>query len=67
MVPANALRIIELVRRGIFHAQKSSLGKKTENACRPIVVCWLLDAQQQASVIQGRIYSDNFTCCHTEI
>ena len=22
---------------------------------------------QQASVSQGRIYSDNFTCCHTEI
>ena len=33
-------------------------------------VCLLvgcLTSQQQASVSQGRIYSDNFTCCHTEI
>ena len=33
-------------------------------------VCWLvgcLTSQQQASVSQGRIGSDNFTCCHTEI
>ena len=26
-----------------------------------------LTPQQQASVSQGRICSDNFTCCHTEI
>ena len=26
-----------------------------------------LKSQQQASVSQGRICSDNFTCCHTEI
>ena len=25
-----------------------------------------LTSQQQASVSQGRIWSDNFTCCHTE-
>ena len=33
-------------------------------------VCWLvgcLTSQQQASVSQGRICSDKFTCCHTEI
>ena len=33
-------------------------------------VCWLvgcLKSQQQASVSQGRICSDNFTCRHTEI
>ena len=33
-------------------------------------VCWLvgcLTSQQHASVSQGRISSDNFTCCHTEI
>ena len=32
--------------------------------------CWLvgcLTSQQQASVSQGRICSDNFTYCHTEI
>ena len=35
-----------------------------------LFVCWLvacLTSQQQASVSQGRICSDNFTCCHTEI
>ena len=26
-----------------------------------------LTSQQHASVSQGRICSDNFTCCHTEI
>ena len=34
------------------------------------IVGWLLaclTSQQQASVSQGRICSDNFTCCHTEI
>ena len=33
-------------------------------------VCWLvgcLTSQQHASASQGRICSDNFTCCHTEI
>ena len=33
-------------------------------------VCWLVDcltSQQQASVSRGRVCSDNFTCCHTEI
>ena len=35
-----------------------------------LAVGWLvgcLTSQQQASVSQGRICSDNFTCCHTEI
>ena len=29
--------------------------------------CWLPTSQQHASVSQGRICTDNFTCCHTEI
>ena len=35
-----------------------------------LFVCWLLaclTSQQHASVFQGRICSDNCTCCHTEI
>ena len=35
-----------------------------------LFVCWLvgcLTSQQQASVSQGRICEDNFTCCHSEI
>ena len=34
------------------------------------LVCWLVacfTSQQHASVSQGRICSDDFTCCHTEI
>ena len=30
------------------------------------VVCWLT-SQQHASVSQGRIYSDSWTCCHTDM
>ena len=41
-----------------------------QQASVPQFVCLLVDcltSQQQASVSQGRICSDNFTCCHTEI
>ena len=34
------------------------------------IVCWFvvcLTSQQQASVSQGRVCSDKFTCCHTEV
>ena len=34
-------------------------------ACLFVVGC--LTSQQHASVFQGRICTDNFTCCHTEI
>ena len=33
---------------------------------RQLFVGWLLTSQQHASVSQGRICTDNFTCCHTE-
>ena len=39
-------------------------GREGERDCL-LVGC--LTSQQQASVSQGRICSDNFTCCHTEI
>ena len=29
-------------------------------------ICWWHNVLQHASVSQGWIYSDNFTCCHTE-
>ena len=38
--------------------------------CRAVTVCLFdgcLTSQQHACVSQGRIYSDNCTCCHTEI
>ena len=52
------------------------LQPKTVHGCVPVraahpsLHCWLigcLTSQQHASVSQGRICSDNFTCCHTEI
>ena len=48
--------------------QKTAATATTSTATT--TVCWLvgcLTSQQQASVSQGRICSDNFTCCHTEI
>ena len=33
----------------------------------PLLLAGCLTSQQRASVSQGRICSDNFTCCHTEI
>ena len=45
--------------------------KKLAMVCiQTVTVCLFvgcLTSQQQASVSQGRICSDNFTCCHTEI
>ena len=34
---------------------------------RELLLVGCLTSQQQASVSQGRICSDNLTCCHTEI
>ena len=34
---------------------------------RPTMFSGCLTSQQHASVSQGRICTDNFTCCHTEI
>ena len=34
---------------------------------RDVLFVGCLTSQQHASVSQGRICSDNFTCCHTEI
>ena len=54
----------------------SSKGVQAKDCVQPTnvwfvtLVGWLigcLTSQQQASVSQGRICSDNFTCCHTEI
>ena len=41
------------------------VGRGGWNVCCLLVGC--LTSQQQASVSQGRICSDSFTCCHTEI
>ena len=45
--------------------RKREMEKRVERGRSLLVGC--LTSQQQASVSQGRICSDNFTCCHTEI
>ena len=50
--------------------KKKKATKECGGGCCSLFVCWLvgcLTSQQQASVSQGRICSDNFTCCNTEI
>ena len=45
-------------------------GQGGQRRSRVLFVCWLvgcLTSQQQASVSQGRICSDNLTCCHNEM
>ena len=37
------------------------------STCCFVLFVGCLTSQQHASVSQGRICSDNFTCCHTEI
>ena len=59
--------------RGLRSAFKGKGGErgmvKNENAktFHLSLLAGCLTFQQQASVSQGRICSDNFTCCHTEI
>ena len=56
----------------VLNAQPAGSGYICLNSshCQNWFVCWLvgcLTSQQHASVSQGRICSDNFTCCYTEI
>ena len=44
-----------------------ALSNQQTTTTKGLFVGWLLNVQQHASVSQGRICSDNFTCCHTEI
>ena len=45
--------------------RKTRVGAGVEKMVGWLVGC--LTSQQHASVSQGRICSDNFTCCHTQI
>ena len=57
------------VSRSVSVIKLCTLLQPPHSKCLP-AVGWLvacLTSQQQASVSQGRICSDNFTCCHTEI
>ena len=52
------------------HGQASFSMQETEAIKQLKFVCLFvgcLTSQKQASISQGRICSDNFTCCHTEV
>ena len=49
---------------GMRRKDRSSGGKIQGKVC---LLVGYLTSQQHASVCQGRICSDNFKCCHTEI
>ena len=38
-----------------------------KSECMMLLLVGCLTSQQHASVSRGRIFSDNFNCCHTEI
>ena len=46
---------------------KRRRGRRRGWSCCLLLFVGCLSSQQHASVSQGRIFTDNFTCCHTEI
>ena len=52
--------------RKLKHSQKH-IGDTVIRGQRRRLLAGCLTSQQQTSVSQGRIYSDNCTCCHAEI
>ena len=51
----------------LHHASPSSSLFPSLNSVGVCLLVGCLTSQQHASVSQGRICSDNFTCCHIEI
>ena len=50
-----------------IHNTETRLGSRGSAPMGGLGIVCCLTSQQHASVSQGRICSDNFTCCHTEI
>ena len=68
--PFNVIIIIIIINIIIIIILWSRAGKHSTDCQIRRSVCLFvgcLTSQQHASVSQGRICSDNFTCCHTEI
>ena len=61
---APALRAVVLALISDWSVRRAALRRMRRKVCL-LVSC--LTSQQHASVSQGRICSDNCTCCHTEI
>ena len=64
--------LVFATRQNIAYTPRTQIHMGTNcsvNSLIHSIVCWLvgcLTSQQHASVSQGPIYSDKFTCCHTE-
>ena len=63
---------IEVANQSCYltQSQYTDTGTASFSSASKTPVCWLvgcLTSQKHASVSQRRIYSDNCTCCHTEI
>ena len=56
-------KIKKTTQEGQDEEEKEEVEKEDEE----LLFVGCLTSQQHASVSQGRICSDNFTCCHTEI
>ena len=55
-------------RKNLVNATIISNAEEEEELAKDVcLLVGCLSSQQQASVSQGRICTDNFTCCHTEI
>ena len=64
LVAARPIIKVDPTPRHTLHSVEALCNQPFTNMCL-FVGC--LSSQQYASVSQGRISSDNFTCCHTEI
>ena len=56
----------KIFSKGLKREAKNCQQRGVKRACFVLFV-GCLSSQQHASVSQGRICTDNFTCCHTEI
>ena len=62
----NSGKTAKVIRAPLGCGDMSSLPFLSES-CGVCLLVGCLTSQQQASVSRGRVCSDNFTCCHTEI
>ena len=54
-------------RSRLRKGRRTKKRRKSRARCCFVLLVGCLSSQQHASVSQGRICTDNFTCCHTEI
>ena len=58
---------MQVVLSGDWDGREVGMKERHETEAEVCLFVGCLTFQQHASVSQGRICTDNFTCCHTEI